>query len=87
MSKPLPGQGSADSPPFPPTTHLQMDNDNYTSAVPKGSCTPNESDIYNVESLQKWPYPLASINTTVRRKGPVATSTKQMAGYFTVSGI
>ena len=31
--------------------------------------------------------PLASTNATVRRKGPVATSTKQMAGYFTVSGI
>jgi hypothetical protein len=30
---------------------------------------------------------LASTNATVRRKGPVATSTKQLAGYFTVSGI
>ena len=27
------------------------------------------------------------ISTAVRRKGPVATSTKQMAGYFTISGI
>jgi hypothetical protein len=31
--------------------------------------------------------PLASTNATVRRKGPIATSTKQIAGYFTVSGI
>jgi hypothetical protein len=30
--------------------------------------------------------PLASTNATVRRKGPVVTS-KQIAGYFTVSGI
>jgi hypothetical protein len=87
MSKPLPGQGSADSPPFPPITHLQMDNDNYTSAVPKGSCTPNESDIYMSNHYKNGQTPLASTNTTVRRKGPVATSTKQMAGYFTVSGI
>jgi len=86
MSKPLPGQGSADSPPFPPTTHLQMNNGNYTSAVPKGSCTPNESDIYMSNHYKNGQTPLASTNTTVRRKGPVATS-KQMAGYFTVSGI
>jgi hypothetical protein len=31
--------------------------------------------------------PLSAGNVQVRRKGPVATSTKQMAGYFTVSGI
>ena len=29
----------------------------------------------------------SAANATVRTKGPVATSTKQMAGYFTVSGI
>jgi hypothetical protein len=39
MSRPLPRQGSADSSPFPPTAHLQMDNDNHTSDVSKGSCT------------------------------------------------
>jgi hypothetical protein len=38
MSRPLPRQGSADSSPFPPTAHLQMDNDNYRSDVSKGSC-------------------------------------------------
>jgi hypothetical protein len=37
MSRPLPGQDSADSPPFPPTAHLQMDNNNYASDVSKGS--------------------------------------------------
>jgi hypothetical protein len=30
---------------------------------------------------------LSTINAPVGRRGPLATSTKQMAGYFTVSGI
>jgi hypothetical protein len=31
--------------------------------------------------------PLSTTNASIRKRGPFATSTKQMAGYFTVSGI
>jgi hypothetical protein len=48
---------------------------------------PNESDIYMSDQHKNSQTPLPDTNVTVRRKGPVATSTKQMAGYFTVSGI
>jgi hypothetical protein len=47
----------------------------------------SESDIYMSNYHKNCQTPLASTNATVRRKGPVATSTKQLAGYFTVSGI
>jgi hypothetical protein len=39
----------------------------------------------NYHKKSQTPLPAASLTT--RRKGPVATSTKQMAGYFTVPGI
>ena len=50
---------------------------------------PNESDIYMSNQHKNSQTPLLSAPTAPvrRRKGPVATSTKQMAGYFTVSGI
>ena len=52
-----------------------------------GRVKPNESDIYMSNHHKNGLTPLAPTNAPVRRKGPVATSTKQMAGYFTVSGI
>src|ERR687885_1377155 len=54
---------------------------------PDRGVQPNESNIYmsNYHKNNQTPLPAASLTT--RRKGPVATSTKQMAGYFTVSGI
>jgi hypothetical protein len=48
---------------------------------------PNESIIYMSNKYKKSKTPLPTANITTRRIGPVATSTKQMAGYFTVSGI
>jgi hypothetical protein len=47
---------------------------------------PNDSNIYMPNQNKNCPTPL-SANVPLRRKGPVATSTKQIAGYFTVSGI
>jgi hypothetical protein len=47
----------------------------------------NESDIYMSNQYKNSQTPLSAANVQLRRKGPVATSTKQMAGYFTVSGI
>jgi hypothetical protein len=41
---------------------------------------PNQAEIY-MSNQRK------TATTRLRRKGPVATSTKQMAGYFTVAGI
>jgi len=52
-----------------------------------GRVKSNESDIYMSNYHKNGQTPLAPTNAPVRRKGPVATSTKQMAGYFTVSGI
>ena len=43
---------------------------------------PNESNIRMPNSHKKSQTPLP-----IKRRGPIATSTKQMAGYFTVSGI
>ena len=49
---------------------------------------PNHSDIYMSNQHKNSQTPLSAVTAPVRRrKGPVATSTKQMAGYFTVSGI
>jgi hypothetical protein len=48
---------------------------------------PNESNIYMSNYHKKSQTPLPAGNAQITRKGPVATSTKQMAGYFTVSGI
>src|SRR5919199_2169622 len=70
-----------------------------TNATPESECKesktkqpdrgvqPNESNIYmsNYHKNNQTPLPAASLTT--RRKGPIATSTKQMAGYFTVQGI
>ena len=47
----------------------------------------NESDIYMSNQYKNSQTPLPTANVPIRRKGPVSTSTKQMAGYFTVSGI
>jgi hypothetical protein len=47
----------------------------------------NESDIYMSNQYKNGQTPPPATSLTTRRKGPVATSTKQMAGYFTVSGI
>jgi hypothetical protein len=56
-------------------------------AKPPRGVLPNESDIYMSSYNKNGQTPLGSTNAPIRRKGPVATSTKQMAGYFTVSGI
>lgn len=97
MSRLLPGQKSANPPPLSPTTRekLRMTNNNYTSDISKGSKTKqldrgvqsNESNIYMSNYHKKSQTPLSAVNVQITRKGPVATSTKQVAGYFTVSGI
>ena len=79
------------------TDHQQPTDKTSTSIEPKygGSKTkqldrggqPNESNIYMSNYHKKSQTPLSVGNVQVTRKGPVATSTKQMAGYFTVSGI
>ena len=55
QSRPLPGKGSADSPPFSSTTHLgvvlQMDNDNYASVHCKG-CVRQYATVLAVIILQ-----------------------------------
>ena len=48
---------------------------------------PDESDIYMSNPSKNSQTPLSADKNPVRKKCPVATSTKQMAGYFTVSGI
>jgi hypothetical protein len=48
---------------------------------------PNESSIYMSKQHKNSQTPLSAVNAPVRMKGPVTTSTKQTAGYFTVSGI
>ena len=47
----------------------------------------NQSEIYNSNQHENRQNLLSAATAPVRRKGPVATSTKQMAGYFTVTGI
>jgi hypothetical protein len=47
----------------------------------------NQSEIYNSNQHENSKNLLSAATAPVRRKGPVATSTKQMAGYFTVTGI
>ena len=50
---------------------------------------PNESNIRMPTQHEKSQTPPSSVNGTAatKRKGPIATSTRQIAGYFTVSGI
>ena len=52
-----------------------------------GGIQPNEANIYMSNYPKKSQTPLSAGDAQIIRKGPVATSTKQVAGYFTVSGI
>jgi hypothetical protein len=54
---------------------------------PRKGVLSNESDIYMSNHHKNCQTPLPAANLQVGKKGPVATSTKQIAGYFTVSGI
>jgi hypothetical protein len=54
---------------------------------PHRGVRPKESNIYMLNQYKNSQTPLPPANVQVRRKGPVAISTKQIAGYFTVSGI
>jgi len=63
-------------------------NQNQKSRQDKGKgVQANQSGICMSNQSKKSKTPLSADTAPVRRKGPVVTSTKQMAGYFTVSGI
>jgi hypothetical protein len=52
-----------------------------------GGAQPDESDIHMSRRHKNIQTPLSVTTSSERRKGPVATSTKQIAGYFTKLGI
>ena len=69
------------------STHVEQECNGSKTNQSSRPVQPNESDIYMSNQYKNSQTPLSAANAVVRTKGPVATSTKQMAGYFTVSGI
>jgi hypothetical protein len=69
------------------STHVEQECNGSKTNQSSRRVQPNESDIHMSNQYKNSQTPLSAASAPVRRKGPVATSTKQMAGYFTVSGI